>query len=78
MGFAGDPEAEVVVHLVGGQLGELVGELRHVVEREVAVLEQHPVTVRDRGLHVLPRVHLLSLAHRDDVHLCGTNRLNTE
>ena len=68
--LGGDPEPEVVVDGLG--LEDEVHHLLDVGQTQVAVLQQHPAAHRHEAVHQAPRVHLLTLTHRDRAALCNT------
>jgi len=68
MDFGGKPEPEGRLDAVPGDDG--VEQLVHVVEAEVAVVQQDPAAVLCRLLDEASSVHLLALTHRDRPVLC--------
>ena len=61
--LSGDPAAEAMVDGLSG--GDDIQKLIHVLQPQVAVLEQHPVTLLHGLGHQAPGMHLLTLTHGD-------------
>ena len=61
--FCRDPDTEWIMH--GLCVHHLVHHFIHVVEGQMAVLQQHPSSLCHGVLHEAAGVHLLALSHGD-------------
>ena len=72
MDLSREPAAESRINSFGSV--DRIQQLIHVVQSEMAVLEQDPATLRHGLRDDAPSVYLLALAHRHGVVFCGRTR----